>query len=162
MTRALYAGSFDPPTLGHVWIINEAIRVFDELIIGVAENPDKACTFSAAQRIGMLAQTPACKLRVSIEAMPKVLVADFALRHDVTHLIRGIRNTADFGYEFAMRQVNADINPELTTVFLTPPRSLCEVSSSFVKGLMGFDGWEMIASKYVTPVVLEHLRGLKR
>ena len=76
-------------------------------------------------------------------------------------MLRGIRDTSDYEYEKTLRHINSDISPEITTVFLMPPREIAEVSSSIVKGLVGSEGWEKVLGKYVPDCVLQKLREIK-
>ena len=166
-THAVYAGSFDPPTLGHEWMIDEALKLFSRLTIVIARNPAKKYTFSYEQRSGMLMSVPdgvltkyAQHMNIRIATINNELLVDWAAKvtPPVTHLVRGVRNLEDFEYERAMRNVNADRNPAMSTVFLVPLRHLCEISSSFVKGLVGLSGWESLVGKYVSRSVLQALK----
>jgi len=153
--RAVYAGSFDPITNGHVWMIEKGARLFDELIVAIGTNPDKSYTFSIEERLYML--------RGAIQSLPHVRVDHFDNRYlvhyadtvDAQYILRGIRSAADYEYERVLRHINDDLRPEITTVFLMPPREIAEVSSSLVKGLVGPDGWEAIVQQYVPPVVYD-------
>ena len=119
---AVYAGSFDPLTNGHLWMIRQGARMFDELIVAMGDNPDKRYTFSHEERMDML--------RVALSDMPDVRIAefhnrflvDFANEHGATFMLRGIRSTQDYEYERVMRHINADMAPKVCTVFLMPPR----------------------------------------
>ena len=155
---AVYAGSFDPPTNGHVWMIEEGARLFDHLIVAAARNPEKGYTYELDRRIEWL--TEICKPfdNVEVASLENEFLAHYAHRVRSHHVIRGIRNEADYQYERGMRYVNSDLNGNLTTVFLMPPRELCEVSSSFVKGMIGPDGWEPVVERYVPACVFADLR----
>lgn len=162
MTRmkriAVYAGSFDPLTNGHLWMIRQGARMFDELIVAMGDNPDKRYTFSHEERMDML--------RVALSDMPDVRIAefhnrflvDFANEHGATFMLRGIRSTQDYEYERVMRHINADMAPKVCTVFLMPPRDTAELSSSMVKGLIGPEGWESQVSRYVPHNVFAMLK----
>ncbi len=150
MTRkAVYAGSFDPPTTGHAWMIEEGARLFDELIVAVGVNPDKETTFTLEQRLTLL--------REMTRGMDNVRVAEFENRYLIRwaaevgagYVLRGLRNSQDFNYEFTMRQVNEDLEENISTVFLITPRELAETSSSFVKGLVGPRGWEEVVRRFL-------------
>lgn len=155
---AVYAGSFDPPTNGHAWMIRESARLFDELIVAVALNPEKHYSYDLEERAawlrGMIAGLP----NVSVDVIENQFLAHYARERGANFVVRGIRNEADYQYERAMRYVNADLNPELSTVCLMPPRELCEVSSSFVKNMIGPAGWERIVSNYVPEEVFQGLQ----
>ena len=155
---AVYAGSFDPLTNGHLWMIKQGARMFDELIVAIGDNPDKHYTFSHEERMTML--------RVALSDMPDVRIAefhnrflvDFANEHGATFMLRGIRSTQDYEYERVMRHINADMAPKVCTVFLMPPRDTAELSSSMIKGLIGPDGWESEVSRYVPHNVFAMLK----
>jgi len=160
MIRAMYALSGDPPTNGHAWIINEMDKFSDELHIALAANPDKKYMFEIEQRVVMMrAITDHVQKRVFIHDIQNEFLVKFAARAGCTHLVRGVRSVKDYEYERTMAQVNAELESEITTLFLFPPAHLEAVSSSFVKGLVGLDGWETVAAKYVHPYVLKKLQG---
>ena len=139
----IYAGSFDPPTLGHLWMIQQGAQLFDELVVVLGVNPDKKGFLSEAQRMdalrGMLAGGPA---NVRVEKMSGGFLVDYARRLGATHLLRGIRNTVDFEYEKSMDRMNARMEPSLQTVYLMPPPELEAISSSFVRGFVGVQDWQ--------------------
>ena len=147
--KAVYAGSFDPVTNGHVYMMETGAQLYDELIVAVAANPDKKYMFTAEERVKLLRAASESLGNVRVELMPDVFVVDFARSLGAGWLLRGVRNDEDFGFETTMRNVNADIGSDITTVFLMPPRELVEISSSFVKGLVGPDGWERVVEKYL-------------
>jgi len=157
MPTAVYAGSFDPPTNGHVWMIRRGAEMFDQLIVAVGVNPDKQSTFSLDDRLAWLAEIATGLDNVSIEHFGPLYLANFARQVGAEYILRGIRNESDYAYEHTMRNVNEDLNPGLTSVFLMPPRDLVEISSSFVKGMVGPDGWEAIVGKYVPECVFDGL-----
>lgn len=158
--RAVYAGSFDPPTNGHVWMIEQGAQLFDELIIAVAKHPEKEYTFEIEERLAWLQEIADRHTNVKVASIQNEFLAHYAKRVQARFVIRGIRQEADYQYERGMRYVNSDLNPELTTVFLMPPRTLCELSSSFVKGMIGPVGWESVVERYVPAAVFERLRML--
>lgn len=139
----IYAGSFDPPTNGHLWMIEQGAALFDELVVVLGENPDKRVFMSVTQRMdalrGMLAGGPA---NVRVEKMQGGFLVDFARRIGATHLLRGIRNTVDFEYEKSMDRMNARMEPQIRTIYLMPPPELEEISSSYVRGFVGVQGWQ--------------------
>ncbi len=158
--RAVYAGSFDPPTNGHVWMIEQGAQLFDELIIAVAKHPEKDYTFTIEERTGWLEEIAGKHSNVKVASIQNEFLAHYAKRVDARFVIRGIRHEDDYQYERGMRYVNSDLNPDLTTLFLMPPRTLCELSSSFVKGMIGPDGWESVVERYVPVSVFERLKML--
>jgi len=145
----VYAGSFDPPTNGHVWMIEQGARLFGTLIVAAARNPEKSYTFPLEQRLGWLREIASSHENVEVVSIENEFLAHFARDRGADFVLRGIRNEADYAYERAMRYVNADLNPGLKSVFLMPPRELCEISSSFVKGMIGPGGWEEVVEGYV-------------
>jgi pantetheine-phosphate adenylyltransferase len=155
--RCVYAGSFDPPTNGHVWMVEQGAQLFDELIIAVAKHPEKEYTFSIEDRLAWLEEIAAKHNNVKVASIQNEFLAHYAKRVDARFVIRGIRHEDDYQYERGMRYVNSDLNPDLTTVFLMPPRTLCELSSSFVKGMIGPEGWEPVVERYVPSAVFERL-----
>ncbi|PCI10795.1 pantetheine-phosphate adenylyltransferase [bacterium] len=154
---AVYAGSFDPPTNGHVWMIEQGARLFDKLIVAAARNPEKGYTYELDQRVGWLEEIVSKHDNVEIASLENEFLAHYASRANARYVIRGIRNEMDYQYERGMRYVNSDLNSHLSTVFLMPPRELCEVSSSFVKGMIGPDGWEPVVERYVPSCVFADL-----
>lgn len=154
---AVYAGSFDPPTNGHVWMIEEGARMFGRLIVAVARNPEKGYSYPLAQREGWLREICSGLDNVEVTVIENEFLAHYAARVNARFVIRGIRNEADYQYERGMRYVNSDLNPQLTTAFMMPPRELCEISSSFVKGMIGPDGWAPVVEGYVPACVFKDL-----
>lgn len=164
MTRlAVYAGSFDPPTNGHAWMIREGAALFERLIVAVGVNPDKKSAYPLEQRLKWLREMTRDLANVEVAHFGKLYLVDYAAEVGARFMLRGIRNAADFGYEQTMRHVNADLlpdaTPELTTVFLMPPREHAEVSSSLVRGLMGPQGWQRVVQRYVPECVFRDLAG---
>lgn len=155
MRRAIYAGTFDPVTNGHLWMIEQANRLFDEVVVAIGENPDKKTLSSLEERLEILREATLDLTNVRITSFENQYLIDFAIQEGAEFIVRGIRNSHDYAYEQAIRNVNEDINPNITTVFLTPPRHLAEVSSSLVKGLIGPTGWEKLVSTYIPETVLQ-------
>ncbi len=155
---AVYAGSFDPPTVGHQWMIEQGAALFDRLQVAVGVNPEKRSLFSVDARLEMLREMTAGLGNVELAAFEH----DYLIRHaqaiGAGFILRGIRSGGDYEYERVMRNINGDIGPGVTTVFLMPPRGIAEVSSSMVKGLIGPQGWEDVVKRFVPPAVLARLR----
>ena len=158
--KAVYAGSFDPVTNGHLWMIAEAATLFDEVEVAIGENFDKKYTFSVAERIAFLNEVVAKFSNITVTHFSNEFLVSYASRVNAGYIIRGIRNANDYEYEKSMRYINSDLNREIKTIFLMPPRNYAEVSSSMVKVLVGSEGWENVVKKYVPEVVFEGL--LKR
>ncbi len=155
---AVYAGSFDPPTNGHLWMIEQGAALFDSLIVAVGVNPDKTSMLSIDERIDILRTATKKFANVGIVQLANKFLVMYAKAVDAAFILRGIRTESDYEYERAMRNVNSDLNPDITSVYLMPPRGIAELSSGMVKGLIGPDGWETIVSKYVPGPVLEKLK----
>lgn len=154
---AVYAGSFDPITNGHVWMMEKGARMFDRLIVAIGENPDKEYAFSLEERLEMLRETCGEWSNVEIAHFEGQFLVDYAHAIGVRYILRGIRSEDDFHYEQGMRHVNADMRPEIDTVFLMPPRDLAQISSSMVEGLIGPQGWVDVVRRYVPPAVFRRL-----
>ncbi|QMT31988.1 pantetheine-phosphate adenylyltransferase [Alysiella filiformis] len=153
LRRAVYAGSFDPPTNGHLWMIAEAQNLFDELIVAIGINPEKKSTYTVAQRKQMLQAMIAPYPNVRVASFENQFLVNYANSVQARFIVRGIRSNSDYEYERAIRHINADLQPNIQTVFLMPPREITEISSTMVKGLIGVDGWQQVVSRYVPPAV---------
>lgn len=151
--RAVYAGSFDPPTNGHLWMIAEAQQLFDELIVAIGINPEKKNTYSVAERQAMLEAITAPFANVKVAAFENEFLVNYANKINAQFIVRGIRSASDYEYERAIRYINADLQPEIQTVFLMPPREIAEISSTMVKGLVGPNGWRNVVERYVPAAV---------
>jgi len=154
---AIYAGSFDPVTLGHMWMINVGSDLFDKLVVAVGTNPAKNCYFSLTDRIEMLQESIAGYANVTVDKYPNKYLVKYAESIGAKFILKGIRNSTDYEYEKSISYINRDLNSEIVTLFLLPPRDLVEFSSSIVRGLIGLEGWEEIVGKYVPAYVLERL-----
>lgn len=154
---AVYAGSFDPPTNGHVWMIEQGARLFERLVVAVAENPEKRYSYPLAQRLGWLEEICGSHANVEVASIENEFLAHYAQGLGARFVVRGIRDEADYQYERGMRYINSDLNPELTTVFLMPPRELCQISSSTVKGMIGPNGWREVVRGLVPGCVFDDL-----
>ena len=159
---AVYAGSFDPPTMGHVWMIREGARIFDQLVVAVGENPDKKCAFDLDQRLAWLCEIAGevaggLPGNIQVVSFCNQFLVNYARSIGAATILRGIRNENDYTYERAMRHINADLQGDITTVFLMPPRELCEISSSAVKGMVGPEGWREAVQAYLPACVFTHM-----
>ena len=137
MRKAVYAGSFDPITNGHLWMIKEGSKLFDDLVVAIGVNPDKKYAFSLEDRVDMLRRSTRQFPNVKIDSFENEFLVNYANSIDAQYMLRGIRTEGDYEYERGMRYINSDLNPQIVTTFLMPPRELVEISSSFVKGLVG-------------------------
>jgi pantetheine-phosphate adenylyltransferase len=156
----VYAGSFDPLTIGHLWMIEQGVTLFDRLIVAVGINPDKRYTFTLEQRLIMLRESLGQYRNLTVNSYSNRYLIDYAQSIQASHILRGIRSESDYEYERTMRNINGDFDSEICSVFLIPPRDIAEVSSSMVKGLVGPKGWRKVVRKYVPEPVyrrfLEH------
>lgn len=130
--RAIYPGTFDPVTNGHVDLIERAAKLFSEVIVGVAANTSKQPLFSLDERVAMVEQTTAHLENVRVIGFTGLL-AELAREHKAHVLIRGLRAVADFEYEFQLANMNRRLNPDLESVFLTPSEENSFISSTLVK-----------------------------
>ncbi len=139
MIRAIYPGSFDPVTLGHLDIIRRSAEKVDELIIGVLNNNKKTPMFTVDERVEMLKEQTKDYANVTVEAFTG-LSADFVKQKQANVIIRGLRAVTDFEYELQMAQTNRVIYPEADTMFLTTSLEYAYLSSTTVKEVAFFDG----------------------
>jgi pantetheine-phosphate adenylyltransferase len=153
----VYAGSFDPLTLGHLWMIEQGVNLFDQFIVAIGINPDKSFTFSVEDRLEMVRETTREHSNVVVEAFSHQFLIRYAESMGANYILRGVRSASDYEYERGMRNINGDLNPKITTLFLMPPRSISEISSSMVKGLIGPDGWQKIVKQYVPEPVYKRI-----
>jgi pantetheine-phosphate adenylyltransferase len=155
MRTAVYAGSFDPPTKGHIWMIEQGLEMFDRLIVAIGDNPSKRYSFTVEERLELLRASTVASENLTIAHFDNRYLVDYAKKRDAKYVLRGIRSPNDYEYERVMRHINADMAPEITTVFLMPPRDIAEVSSNMVKSLIGPKGWETTVHRYVPDPVFE-------
>ena len=152
----IFAGSFDPPTNGHLWMIQRGAEMFDELVVVLAVNPDKRGLFSLEKRQELMASLLAVlPSHVRLATVEQGFLVDFAREVGAGFLLRGIRNTQDFEYEKSMARMNARMESDIRTVFLMPPGELEEISSSMVKGFIGVPGWHRWVRSCVPPCVFD-------
>lgn len=138
---AVYPGSFDPITNGHVDIVRRSLQVFDRVIVGVAFNPDKDnAWFTPAERVEMIKEVFAPEAdRVAADAFSGLLV-DYAVSKGASVIVRGLRAVADFEYEFQMTMMNRHVRPEVETIFMMTGESHFYTSSRLVKEVVGLGG----------------------
>ncbi|MDO3379995.1 pantetheine-phosphate adenylyltransferase [Geoalkalibacter halelectricus] len=136
---AVYPGSFDPVTYGHLDIIQRGLEVFDHLIIAVAGNSEKSGLFSFTERIALLEELVGNNPRVQIETFQGLLV-DYVVKRNARVIIRGLRAVSDFEYEFQLAQTNRAIHPEVETIFMMTSVPYVYLSSSVVKTVAALDG----------------------
>ncbi len=153
MKKAIYPGSFDPVTLGHIDVIERASKLFDHLIIGVLNNSAKTPLFSVEERVKMLKEVTKHLTNVEVKSFGGLTV-DFARECGANGLVRGLRAVTDFEYELQIAQLNRVIAPEIDTVFLTTNLNYAYLSSSSVKEVAAYGG---DISSFVTPYVEEEV-----
>ena len=139
MTTALCPGSFDPPTNGHIDVIERAARYLDQVVVAVIANPAKEPMFSLQERTDMLEEALADLANVEVASFDGLLV-DFARERDISLVVKGLRAVSDFEYELQMAQMNASLLPGLDTVFVTATPAWAFLSSSLVKEVARFGG----------------------
>lgn len=162
MTSAIFAGSFDPPTNGHMNIIERASRLFDKIDVVVAFNPEKKFLFTPDERLEMLEILTSDYKNVSVHVWDK-LVVDYAKKNKANILIRGIRNTNDFSYEFDLSLMNHSLNPDIETVFIPTEPKYAIVKSSSIKELAAFGGdISGMVPKIVENAILKKYQALKK
>ena len=156
MKTAIYAGSFDPITNGHLDILNRALRIFDKVIVLVAVNSNKSSRFPKEERIAMIKEA-IDNPNVIVDAS-EGLTVEYAKKHGATHLIRGLRAVTDFEYEFQLATANDFIDSSIDSVFLMSKQEKAFISSSMIVELFsqGID-----VSDLVPPSVIKRLRELK-
>ena len=151
---ALFPGSFDPVTNGHLDIARRALRMFDEVVLAVAKNVAKSGTFSLEDRIEMLSAVVSDLPAVRVATF-EGLTVDYAREIGAIAIIRGVRAMSDFEYEFEMALMNKHLNPDVDTLFMMPSQEYFYVSSSRLKELTRF-GREV--DEFVPPLVAKRLR----
>ena len=139
MLRAIYPGSFDPVTYGHLDIIERAARISDELIVGVLQNKAKTPLFSVEERVTILCEVTKNLKNVKIVPFEGLLI-DFAKQMDAKVIVRGLRAITDFEYELQMSQTNRKLNADVETLFLTTSLEYSYLSSTTVKEVASFGG----------------------
>ncbi|MBN3033595.1 MAG: pantetheine-phosphate adenylyltransferase [Candidatus Saganbacteria bacterium] len=139
MRKAVYPGSFDPVTSGHLDVIERAARLFDRVIVAVIRNPEKSPLFSFQERMDMLkASVPHCD-NVAVDSFDGLLV-EYVRGQKACAVVRGLRAVSDFDYEFQMALTNRRMAPEIETVFLMTDYRYSYLSSSFVRQIAGLGG----------------------
>jgi pantetheine-phosphate adenylyltransferase len=152
--KALYPGTFDPPTNGHIDLIQRGAKLFSHLTVGVLNNPGKDPLFSVSERVEMLEEVTGQLENVSVATFDGLMV-DFARQQDCAAVLRGIRAISDYEYEFQMALMNRRLAPSIETVFLQPAGRYSFVSSRMLKEVFSFGG---DVSGLLPPNVLKRLR----
>ena len=151
MKRAIYPGSFDPVTNGHLDVVERARKLFDEVIVAVAHNDEKQALFSLRERLELLRQTVGRVDKVRITQFDGLLV-EFAIREKANAVIRGLRAVSDFEFEFQMALMNRKLEAAVETIFLMPKEEYTYLSSRLVKEIarLGGDVSEFVPAAVTT------------
>ncbi len=154
MSVAVYPGSFDPVTLGHLDIIERSAKIMDKVIVGVLKNNSKTPLFSVEERVNMLKNITKDMPNVEVSSFDGLLV-DFVQQQKADVIVRGLRAITDFEYELQMSQTNRVIASQIDTIFLTTNLKYSYLSSSIVKEIAEFDG---DIAEFLHPMVAEQVR----
>ncbi|HIQ28467.1 MAG TPA: pantetheine-phosphate adenylyltransferase [Sulfurovum sp.] len=156
--RAIYPGTFDPVTVGHLDIMKRACSLFDEVVVAVAVSASKNPMFTAEQRIAMLEAATKELTNLKVVGFDNLLV-DLSDSLNANVIIRGLRAVSDFEYEIQMGYANSSLKKELETIFLMPSLEYSYVSSSVVRSILPFDGK---VDHLLTPAVLKMIKEYKK
>lgn len=140
MKIAIYPGSFDPLTFGHIDILERAASLFDKVIVGVAESKAKKPLFTVDERLALIDEMFADNDKIESLGYSEKLTVDLARENNAIAIIRGLRAVADFEYEFQLATMNRSLAPDIESIFFTPKDTLIYVSSSLVKEIVQFGG----------------------
>lgn len=154
LKRAIYPGTFDPITNGHLDVIERSAKLFDEVVVVVADNSKKKPLFTSEERCEMITQATDQYENVHVDVLMDGLLAHYARENDAHVIVRGLRQVTDFEYEFQISLMNRNLYPEITTVFLMPNEKYTYLASSIVREVAGLGG---DVSNFVPKVVLEKL-----
>jgi pantetheine-phosphate adenylyltransferase len=150
---SIYAGTFDPITLGHLDLVQRAAHIFDRLVIAVAERPRKSTMFDIRERCKMVVEATRALKNIEVRPFSGLLV-DLARKHDIHVLVRGLRAYSDFEYEFQMALTNRKLAPDVETMFLMPKETHSYISSSVVREVAELGG---DIRGFVPPCVVRHI-----
>lgn len=151
---AIYAGTFDPITFGHIDLIERASRILDHVVIGVAASHNKKPLFSMEERVTLVRQATSALKNVTVHGFQSLLL-DFAKEHNANVILRGLRAVADFDYEFQLASMNRYMNPVVETIFLMPAEKYMYLSSSMVREIASLGG---DVSGFVPSLIVSALR----
>ena len=150
---AVYPGTFDPITNGHTDLVDRGVKIFDKVIIAVAENPTKNTLFNISERMNFIDKIFQNNKKVAIYPLNKLLV-EFAKEHNATVILRGLRAVSDFEYEVQLASMNRSMEPNIESVFMSPAEKYGFLSSSIIKDIAKHGG---DLSKFVNKDVLDAL-----
>jgi len=151
---AVYPGSFDPPTFGHLDVIKRSLEIFDKIIVLVSDSKNKNYMFSKDERFEMVKEMVKDIEKVSVENLPGLLV-DYLKKNKIRIVIRGLRITSDFDYEFQMSSLNRVLYPKIETIYIISDIKFILLSSSLVRELISNNG---DISKFVPPEVEKFIK----
>jgi len=151
---AIYPGSFDPITYGHIDLIKRALRIFDHIVIAVARNPKKGVLFSVRERVEMIKKATHGLKGISVEDFDGLLL-DYVKKKGSSVVIRGLRMISDFEYEFQMALTNRKLNDSIETIFMMPNESFSYLSSRLIKEVVAFGA---DVKEFVPPFVEKKLK----
>jgi pantetheine-phosphate adenylyltransferase len=154
MIKAIYPGTFDPLTRGHEDLVRRASRLYDSLVVGVADSRAKRTFFTLQERVGMAREVLGDLKNVEVVGFDALLI-DFVRSHNARVVLRGLRAVSDFEYEFQLAGMNRSLYPDLETVFLTPSEQHMFISATLVREIAALGG---DVSKFVHPLVEKKLK----
>ncbi len=154
MRRAIYPGSFDPITTGHLDVIHRAARLFDEVVVAVAFNDQKQSMFTPEARVALICESTTDVENIRVVSFDGLLV-EFAKQENAVAVVRGLRAISDFEFEFQMALMNRKLDPTIETIFLTPREEYTYLSSRIVKEIARLGG---NVESFVPPAVVRALR----
>jgi len=154
----LYPGTFDPITNGHADIVRRAARLFDRVVVAIAANPGKAPAFPLETRVALAQATLADIPNVEVCGFAELTV-DFAHKHGINAILRGLRAVSDFEFEFQLAAMNRHLGPDVETIFMSPAEQFTFISSSLVREIASLGG---DVSRFVHPAVMQELQKLQK
>lgn len=158
MKKCVFAGTFDPLTKGHEFVIEKCLLSFDQVVVAIGENKDKTPLFSLEERKQMMQQTFSGNDRIIVKTFNGMLV-DFMKENEILVNVRGIRDVDDYKYELTMERYNRDMFPDMSTIFIPTPKELVHVSSTAIRNIISLEG---DVSKYVPQAVQDYINSKKK
>jgi pantetheine-phosphate adenylyltransferase len=158
LSKAIYPGTFDPITRGHEDLVLRAAKLFDHVVLAIADSPSKRPFFTLDERVQMAQASLAGHPNVEVVGFAGLLM-DFLREHNARIILRGLRAVSDFEYEFQMAGMNRKLYPDVETIFLTPGEQYMFVSATMVREIAALGG---DVSHFVSPVILPYLRRMQR
>jgi pantetheine-phosphate adenylyltransferase len=158
LTKAIYPGTFDPITRGHEDLVLRAARLFDNVVLAIADSPSKRPFFTLDERVKMAKESLAGHANVEVVGFAGLLM-DFLRDQNARIILRGLRAVSDFEYEFQMAGMNRKLYPDVETIFLTPGEQYMFVSATMVREIATLGG---DVSHFVNPVILPYLRRIPK